>query len=841
MDVVATVNNLVQETEISLPNDKPSSDAGDLESEERVRKKPRVNSGDDLKRVAEIIMVLSAMGKVRAGRNPSAAEKGLMVEAREKLAEICESLAPKDLLSRDAVRVVMEDLGLQKVKEPWAMEFRPSKLSISQRLTLSKRKMEEAQKFASQASHTSRTHTVSLGAKPDGQGVQVHPGGSHRFPLEKHNPTTLSSGNFQTTSPIVPVSAMPTVSAALNPPAVSGEVQAQPAIILMNPSSSTSAANDSHSFVLPRTEPAHFILEQPHNGPSYLFPVRANTSGDNLQENTLSSSLTPSVAQPKVSASNKVLDHNSIISERSQEPNNFQVPSQAIRDPNPKPFAVQTAAFQGSTFVQQPSTFYTPHNDIARNVQKVLQPKVSDPPEWIPPSIDYMNRPMICEVCKLIINDVESLLVCDACEKGVHIKCLQSFNQKVIPKGEWHCLKCVAISNGRPLPPKYGRVSRNAGTQKASMASSGIQAFSDKKAENTDQKIGHHQKLLANGNPGLLSAAQSASVGNISSEPSEDIKATSKTEPLVATSSILSTEGACTRISDDPSKERAVQSGLPSVSEEDGNQNAQNKMSTVVHNLTPKVETRSLSYCSVEIVQGSSSQAETLCSLHSDNKTQVHIGDLVSDQISEAIKSTSESHRPASSQDAAVINSEVEQTEKEENRVIVEGGNADRPADNRSSVQALPDVEWVGDIIKVVDEKIYYGSCSINGVVFKLQDYVLFASKQDNFLPSKLQGLWEDSKTKLRWAILNKCFFPNELPEVVGRPCTPETNEVYESNHANVVAAHLIRGSCQVLPPIKFEVENERRKGKPSLGLNPIFLSKWFYDESKGLFRPVTD
>ncbi|XP_068635443.1 uncharacterized protein [Aristolochia californica] len=703
--------------------------------------------------------------------------------------------------------------------------------------------MEKALKFASQASYTSRMHTMTLGANTDGQGTQNHPGGSHWFPLDKPNPAPLSAGNFQTTSPMVPVS-------AFNPPAVSSEVQAQPAIILMNPPSSNSAANDSHSFVLPQTEPAHFILEQPYNGPSYLFQVRASTAGDNLQENTpTSSSQLPSVALPKVDVLNKVADHTPTESERLQEPNTFQVASQAVSDPNPKAFAVQTAPFQGLTFVQQPSSFYTPHIDIARNVQKILQPKVPDQPQWTPPSIDYMNKPMTCELCKLIITDVESLLICDACEKGVHIKCLQSFNQKVIPKGEWHCLKCVEIGNGRPLPPKYGRVSRNVATTKASMASSGVQALLDKKVENTDQKIFTHQKLLANGNPALLSSAQSGSAGNIPGELTVDMKASNRTELQAITSNILSVEdGVCTRTCDDPSKEGAEEICPPGVLEENDNQTAQineltsfdTKMSIVPHNRTSKVETRSLSDCLVGIVQGASFHAESLSSPHDNTIQQVQIDDEVSEnQIPEASKSMSELHRPDSSQNATVSSSEVDQ--RGEGNHVSEGGNVDGSADNRSSMQNLPDVEWVGDIVRVFDGKTYHVSCSINGMVFKLQDYVLFASNHHDLLPSKLQGLWEDDKTKLKWALLNKCYFPDELPDIVGRPCTPETNEVYESNHGNVVAARLIQGPCQVLPPIKFEEESERRKGGPNHGLNPVFLSKWFYDETKGLFRPVTD
>lgn len=40
-----------------------------------------------------------------------------------------------------------------------------------------------------------------------------------------------------------------------------------------------------------------------------------------------------------------------------------------------------------------------------------------------------------------------------------------------------------------------------------------------------------------------------------------------------------------------------------------------------------------------------------------------------------------------------------------------------------------------------------------------------------------LQGMWEDSKTRSKWVMANPCYFPSDLPEVVG-PSAPESNEV---------------------------------------------------------------
>ncbi|KAF8410802.1 hypothetical protein HHK36_003339 [Tetracentron sinense] len=91
-------------------------------------------------------------------------------------------------------------------------------------------------------------------------------------------------------------------------------------------------------------------------------------------------------------------------------------------------------------------------------------------------------------------------------------------------------------------------------------------------------------------------------------------------------------------------------------------------------------------------------------------------------------------------------------------------------------------------------------------------------------------ALWEDNKTTSKWVIVNRCYLPGELPEVVGCPCTPEYNEVYESNHDSTVMAGLIQGPCEVLPPNKFKDESERRihlGHEANDGLQPVFLCKY--------------
>ncbi|OVA10064.1 zinc finger protein [Macleaya cordata] len=190
----------------------------------------------------------------------------------------------------------------------------------------------------------------------------------------------------------------------------------------------------------------------------------------------------------------KETDH-TIKVEGAPEISTSKVKLQVRRDQNSKISVIQTA--HGNLSVHQPShttnylqafSDFSNHNDVAKNVQKILQPRLFEHPNWIPHSTDYMNKSLTCETCKFTINDVESLLVCDACEKGVHLKCVQSYIQKGIPKGDWHCPTCLVSSNEKPLPPKYGRVTRNITKKKVSPNIVRIQA-SYGRVEIPDQEV----------------------------------------------------------------------------------------------------------------------------------------------------------------------------------------------------------------------------------------------------------------------------------------------------------------------------------------------------------------
>ncbi|GMH05772.1 hypothetical protein Nepgr_007612 [Nepenthes gracilis] len=100
--------------------------------------------------VAEIVLVLSAMGWMRGGKEATPVEKAMIAEGRAIVVEICDELAPRDILPREAFRGVIQDLRLNRLKEQ-GLGFRTPKLSIVNKMELAKQKMVESKAFAAQA------------------------------------------------------------------------------------------------------------------------------------------------------------------------------------------------------------------------------------------------------------------------------------------------------------------------------------------------------------------------------------------------------------------------------------------------------------------------------------------------------------------------------------------------------------------------------------------------------------------------------------------------------------------------------------------------------------------
>lgn len=355
---------------------------------------------------------------------------------------------------------------------------------------------------------------------------------------------------------------------------------------------------------------------------------------------------------------------------------------------------VMQHASQGTTLAQAPRVGSS-HNEIARVVQMVLHPKLPEHPTWTPPSREYMNKALTCQICKLTVNEVETIALCDACEKGFHLKCLQLNNQKPIPRsGEWHCVSCLKLSGGKPLPPKYGRVMRSVNTPK--MPSNTLLQSPEKKVGAMDSNIS--QKVMENG--------ISADVTSNSTELASDakIQTAQGQETSSGTQQNNSTTGA---VPDNPS--------VDSSSEKVAQPN--------------------------QVTDSSEPEIKPV----SEPKPQPPVNP-------ETAGDNSDSFQPSSSQPSQTtptINSDpansVEDSVKDsQNNSIVKQDEKNDTQPDAVATFELPDnlhsVEWRGDVIQTVDGKNYYQSCCISGETYKLQDHALFQSGPDRLIPSKLQA-----------------------------------------------------------------------------------------------------
>ncbi|KAI3870522.1 hypothetical protein MKX03_022715 [Papaver bracteatum] len=362
-----------EENLVSVVGEKRVVDCDETENLNVKKKKARVDYGGDMKRVAEIVLVLSAMGKMRGGRNPTDVEKGLMVEAKDKLVGICQFMSPQDVIPKDAIRVVMGDLGLNKSADQ-RLGFCPHKMSISAKLVLAKRKMGESKKFAAQSG------TYTLPILQEGYGTKAD---ANRPFRTVHKPPAL--GGFQVASSVVhvPSLASPVVhvpspaSPVVHVPSLASPVslnqlhvnKLQSALVSIR-SIGTSSGPGSSSSQLPRKEGASFRLDGRLNGTIHPFHVQANASRNH-------STFSPqSLAATKVCQGNTAPD-NTRSANGTTEVSTYKVAVQVTRDQNSKP-SVQTVHRKVShqptqvTNYQYPSSVFSNHGVIGTNAQKFL-------------------------------------------------------------------------------------------------------------------------------------------------------------------------------------------------------------------------------------------------------------------------------------------------------------------------------------------------------------------------------------------------------------------------------------------------------------------------------------
>ncbi|GAV85863.1 BAH domain-containing protein [Cephalotus follicularis] len=737
---------------------------------------------EEMRKVAEIVLVLSGLGRIRGGRVPTKAEVELMGEARARLAEMCEGLRPRDVVGKDEIEAVLEDLGLNGKLKPG---FLTSKLSVSDKFLLSKRKMEESKKFAApSATYPSTPSPTSFGSAVENRGT------SHivrTFPSDRSSQSPMASGGFPVSSPLVHLPATTSSSLSYQSPTSEGR-----ASTVSSGLASGHLGRESSSLALPRVERLQHKVEGGSNGShAPQVHVSANLSTNHPLVNAPTWSVHPQPASSvKAGSENKIPNHNHVMVEGSTDLSVSRVASQAPRDQTFRPFITQTSSgnlpitnqpLQGMNFVQA-SSFSNNSNEISKIVQRVLKPRLPEHPTWNPPSREYMNKALTCQSCRTTINDVESVLLCDACEKGFHLKCIP--NLKGIPRGaEWHCIRCMSLSHGKPLPPKYGRVMRSASAPKLPSNPTEIQSPSDKKVGTSDPKV-NEQKITLKGSSELQSPAVSGTLTGSIGESVSNLNIP-KASILQENSSSLSGKDV-----DQRSTQHTQVTDSQTVSESD---------------LQPPVITSGA-------VSNKSDQMQSSCN-YQDNGDCTLRSDIKQDEQDVLQESPVESSGPF-----------IE---------VAKGGLSD----------SLQSGEWIGEVFQIVDGRKFYQSCCIDGRTYKLQDHALYRTSHDKLIPSKLKGMWEDSKTGSKWVIVNRCYYPDDLPESAVLPSTPENSEVYESNNDSTVAASLIQSPCDILPPSKFNEMSERRNQlgtEPNQGSVPVFLCRWLYDELKQSFQPVS-
>lgn len=400
-----------------------------------------------------------------------------------------------------------------------------------------------------------------------------------------------------------------------------------------------------------------------------------------------------------------------------------------------KPFISQTIPvnpqsvhqnFQSMNLAQAPLLKHT-HSDISKIVQKFLHPQTSERPDWTPPSRDYMNKPLTCQVCKFVMNDVDSVLICDACEKGFHLKCLQINNPKGVPRAEWHCGKCLQLSNGKPLPPKYGRVMRNMNAPKAPSNTTSLQSSSEKKAGSLNENV-NQQKITANGNTSLHTVATSSLVN---SHPTSVSKMASASEMLGNT---IAGRG---RI-DEKSSLGACSSEVTEIS-----------IPTVSHSIPPVKRKYEEMQLESEHPSGNTEGARSVSVLSQsvgkpDGSHQARLPNNVVLAKHYPDNHTKDYSLKESCAGEGLCNKTLESSRGDQEPDRANPSEASTMGAGHVEPQRLlqhhvHSVDWIGNIVRADDDKTFFHSCRINGFVYKLQDHVLIRFNNDRLIPSKLQ------------------------------------------------------------------------------------------------------
>ena len=457
----------------------------------------------------------------------------------------------------------------------------------------------------------------------------------------------------------------------------------------------------------------------------------------------------------KAGPENKVQDHVAARVEGTADTNLSRMTPQSTRDQNSRSFATHTTPghlqsaqqpLLGNNF--QPPSLSSNHNEIGKLVQKLLHPQLPQHPTWNLPSRDYMNKAVTCQICKLTISEVENILLCDACERGFHLKCLQSYNHKGIPRGEWHCPKCLSLSGGKPLPPKYGRVMRNMNTSKGPISAVGVQLSSEKKVGILDQRV-NQQRITANGNSDLQGHCSSLEINHMELASDSKTSKVSQVQVNNSSSSIKYVDANAKPSGTYPNysiKPLGPACGSQSIalSNETSTQHLQTaESSSHEERLVPKPDPQppkasgALSDMSHHLQVSHNPQDV-------DSIRLTNCAEIPSKNYDGNNTMVKDSEKPCTRETS---NCNLTYDIKRDDQDVAHASSAGTPGTSAGakeptgfSPDGLRDVEWTGDILKIVDEKTCYQSCCINGVSYKVLDHALFHSSNGKLIPFKIQA-----------------------------------------------------------------------------------------------------
>lgn len=80
----------------------------------------------------------------------------------------------------------------------------------------------------------------------------------------------------------------------------------------------------------------------------------------------------------------------------------------------------------------------------------------------------YIDSPYTCGTCNTLLHGTRSVLICDGCGTGFHLRCLKFDDPSDIPEKYWYCTKCVAVYGGQPKASIYGPLRRGPGRRGSS-------------------------------------------------------------------------------------------------------------------------------------------------------------------------------------------------------------------------------------------------------------------------------------------------------------------------------------------------------------------------------------